>query len=935
MKNSNMKKALSLFLAALMIALALPLTLLTVWAESQPTAVNFTSVELHAQDGEGTAVGFTGANAIDGRLDDGRYYSTTSSKDVAKRAYFNNGAIDYKENGDYYGIIVAELEKLTELTTLTVWSPNSKAGGWLDNQAYEIWYSVDGTTFVNSNVAIADADNAHTPVDASAFPGEVGSYGINSDGSGLEGKIYKNEMNMNGIEAKYVAIAVTEPRTTTGSEKIVVWEITATGIVEANTTPVTNTVAVIESITNLGKRTKLGKDLTSDAITYTNDNALTKAFDGDYSTNALSNNLSSDYTPSVVFDKATGKFVVQNESYNDVLIIKLSEATALNDMTVWGESDKKSSTFMNNAFSIFYSADGITYTYVDSVNNMRGNGVNAAGANADLASETVTVGSSTYYGVKFNMGGVSASYVAIAVSDPTTLDSRIILNEVTFNKDGAAVTVESITNMGRRTKAGKNFDTEFITYTNDNALTKAFDGDYSTQALSNNLSSDYTPSVKFNSKDGKFVATPGLLEGDTYVDVLVIKLSEATLLNNMTVWGEGDKKSTSFLNDAFGIYYSADGVTYTYVDGVDKMRGDGIANNGANADLAYYTMTVGTSTYYGVNFDMNDVAASYVAIAVSKATALDNRVILAEVSFNDAEQTPPTPSNPGENEQPAGPTQMGIGIQSVTMPWRSYDANVGADADKELCATKMFDGDVDIGCVWRYNDKYDPSETDIAAGKKKLEYINSMVDGKIVDFDGEASDNDFYDYVIMDLSNDTDNKTYDVSVFRWWVATDANNISSEYTVYVSADGENWTLCESFDDMTVGYGPVYKYDKESEVLYHDVAINQDDVRYVMLTVELGRTTHDFLMWNVRELVVYEKGTEPKEEVKQPTTNDDTANNPKPNSKPEDTTTSTTNAPETEAVTEEKKGCGGSIGMGALAVVALTGAAVTLTRKRKED
>ena len=227
MKTKNMKKALSLFLAVLMIALALPLTLLSVSAESQPTAVEFTSVALHAQDGEGTAISFTGANAIDGKLDDGKYYSTTSSKDVAKRAYFNNGAIDYKENGDYYGIIVAELAQLTAIDTFTVWSPNGKKNGWLDNQAYEIWYSVDGTTFVNSNVAIADADNAHTPVDASAFPGEVGSYGITSDGSGLEGKIYKNEMDMNGIEAKYIAIAVTE--TTTVSEKIVVWEITATG----------------------------------------------------------------------------------------------------------------------------------------------------------------------------------------------------------------------------------------------------------------------------------------------------------------------------------------------------------------------------------------------------------------------------------------------------------------------------------------------------------------------------------------------------------------------------------------------------------------------------------------------------------------------------------------------------------------------------------
>ena len=109
----------------------------------------------------------------------------------------------------------------------------------------------------------------------------------------------------------------------------------------------------VDSITNLGKRTKLGKNLASDAITYTGNDVLDKAVDGDYSTGACSTNLSQDYTPSIVFDKATGKFAVQNESYNDVLIIKLSATTTLNDMTVWGGDNKNSTSFMNNAFSIF------------------------------------------------------------------------------------------------------------------------------------------------------------------------------------------------------------------------------------------------------------------------------------------------------------------------------------------------------------------------------------------------------------------------------------------------------------------------------------------------------------------------------------------------------------------------------------------------------
>ena len=935
------KRLLSLFLTLLMVVSTFATIAISVSA-TEAVSVAIKSVELKgwAKDNKGTNITLAGTTNIgklyNGDLDHGtgaadEVLTTCYAKgaEYLKTSRFNNGVYSYSQTEDYadgyFGVLFVELVNLCNVETFNLWCSEGYAEqwpAWVTNEAYDIWYSEDGVNYTtNDNLKFSgmatSTDYNHDYYKSAKFT-KVG---------GEQQDAVVHAIDMGGVDAKYIAIAVKGTVPATTQNEMVFHEIS----VEGTTIGVFD--ATIASITNLGRRTKVGKNF-SEMITYTNNDVLDKAFDGDFATSACSNNLSQDYTPSVVFDQQGNKFVAQNPSYHDVIIIKLTEKVAINDLTVWGDTDKTSSGFMSDNFTIFYSVDGETYTYLDRRTNMSGDSLGHEGDNAYLASEQKTVGTTTYYGTKFDMKGTEAAYIAIAV-DKLAKNGRVMLNEITFTgKDNASVTIESMSNMGRRTKAGKNFETDLITYTNDNALTSAYDGDVATYACSNGLSQDYTPSVMYEAKTGKFAATQNLVGGPNFYDVLVIKLTAFSMISNMTVWGESDKNRTSFLNDAFDVYYSADGATFTYVDGVNNMRGDGF-NPGANADLAYYTHKVENTTYYGVNFNLNNVTAGYVAIAVARPTGLDNRIMLSEVTFNDTVQTPPST---GEGDKPSESNQMGIGIQSVTMPWISFDALVGAEADKELCAGKMFDGFVDTDTVWRNNDRYDPSEQQIAEGKQKLAYVKSMVDGKMVDFDGEASDNDFYDYIIMDLSNDTENKTYDVSVFRWFVGSEPTHISNGYSVYVSADGETWTLCESFDEMFVGYGPVYKYDKTSERLYHDISIDQDDVRYVMLTIEQGRADKDFLMYNVCELVVYEKGTEPKEEPKQEnnnTNNNNNSSNPKPIPKPADTSADDTQADETTEAVEEKKGCVGSIGMGAVAVVAITGAAVTFARKRKED
>ena len=879
-----------------------------------------------------TRSGMEEALAFDGKLD-------TSAQTYGFSSYFKHYYLDtdgtfkydLEDNtakGVYYGLFVIELTAASTLDNMTIWGSNDKGSATFANDGYDIFYSADGVTY--------------TAVNGASFSGMTGDGATAGANSGAfsatktEGTdtYYGHQIDMGDVNAKFVAIAVTSP-TKNSNKDAVLREVTFNDEVQQITPPAepAETVTMVE-ISNMGRRTKAGKNFDTELITYTNSDVLTMAIDGDLTTSSCSNGLGSDFTHSVTYDNSSKTFVNQKQSYHDVIILKLAAETTLTDVTVWGGSNKTSTSFMNDAFDVYYSANGETYTYIGGVHDMKGDGLSVTGANANLASAEKVVGSTTYYGVTFKASSVKATYVAIAVARPTGMDNRIMIDEITFN-NGADVAVESASNMGRRTKSGKNFETEFITYTNNDVLAKAFDGDHSTGCCSNNLGSDYAPSIVFDSKTSKFEAVQDLKGGASYHDVIIIKFSDLAKLNNMTVWGGTDKTGSSFMNNAFSVYYSADGVTYTYVGSANNMCGDGISTAGIGASRAYYTATVGTDTYYGINFDMGGVTAGYVAIAVSEIAKYD-RVTFREFTFNDAKQDPPAGENPDDSETPAEPTQMGIGIQSVIMPWTSFDALVGETADKQACATKMFDGNLDTTVVWRNSNKYKPTESQLASGKVPLAYNGSMVDGKIVEFDGTADANDFYDAIIMDLSNDTENKTYNVGTLRWYIGNEVANISSAYSVYYSTDGETWTLANQYTDMYINYGKECKADKETGILYHDIPIDAEGVRYVMLTVENGRNDKDFLMWNVKELVVYEKGTEPVEPPKENKPSTSTPSNPKPSTP----TTAETDAPADTAapadtVAEEKSGCGSSIGMGVVATVIATGAAVGVIRKKKED
>lgn len=199
----------------------------------------FSEVKLQGYTNAGNKFSFgtdtPGSAAIDGVLHDSIGFAGSANyTELTKNTFFDgNGQIACNvANGNYYGVIIAELKELTILDTFTVWTPNGLQSIWFDNVAYDIYYSIDGKSFASVDGASFDdvrGDAHYEAVNESDFLGEEATSGI-SDGE-FAGKIYKNEIPMNRVTAKYVAIAVKEtlPKEDLNEKQIVLYEITATG----------------------------------------------------------------------------------------------------------------------------------------------------------------------------------------------------------------------------------------------------------------------------------------------------------------------------------------------------------------------------------------------------------------------------------------------------------------------------------------------------------------------------------------------------------------------------------------------------------------------------------------------------------------------------------------------------------------------------------
>ena len=207
MKTKTMKKALSLALAVLMIALALPFALLTVSAE-EVTEIDVTRVTLfgnYLKDDLSTqAIGFYGSypavNAFDGDITTDAQNANTSDLPYEMCYFDADGVMQNGENADgssYYVIWIFELAAEATVDTLELWA--SYTDRWMANNGYDIYYSTDGTAYTAAEDA--SYSNVFTEKDTNGYY-VAGTYN-SKDGS-------VHEIDMKGVTAKYIAVAVSD-----------------------------------------------------------------------------------------------------------------------------------------------------------------------------------------------------------------------------------------------------------------------------------------------------------------------------------------------------------------------------------------------------------------------------------------------------------------------------------------------------------------------------------------------------------------------------------------------------------------------------------------------------------------------------------------------------------------------------------------------------
>ncbi len=230
MKKRTLKKALSLFLAVLMIALALPLTMLPIAAEESETiATTITHAKIFAKRSDGYDL-HTSYGSVAGMIDGDPY--DTSADGRSKRPYYESESISSPYTplmvgstmSLYYGYAVFELNGLSTLDDVTIWLTGNgyaadKAVAWSDptsswgiNDGYEILVSTDGETWTFLKEFSGMCGDGTDPGAKFPVEGDAAYASKTVDGYLRVGhKIDLRDGEGNGVSAKYVAVAVTAP----------------------------------------------------------------------------------------------------------------------------------------------------------------------------------------------------------------------------------------------------------------------------------------------------------------------------------------------------------------------------------------------------------------------------------------------------------------------------------------------------------------------------------------------------------------------------------------------------------------------------------------------------------------------------------------------------------------------------------------------------
>ena len=426
MKTRTMKKALSLFLAVLMIALAIPFTMFTVMAEDDVTTI--ASVSFSGQDGVSMRPDYGSWGHIKYAFDGNISTEAQSQGFVDKNpTHYLTSSGEFAEDselGEYYALYTVTLSALSTVEDFTIWSPESYlTERYFANDAYDIYYSADGVTYTKVN------ETTFTNV----CPKEKGTVAENSltyfKLSEFNGKAaYKHVIDMNGVAARYIVIAVSGT-TYIGSRDTILSEVTVNG------TPVIVEDPTMKDIKFFGANNK------GNPIGFETPYIITNAIDGLKYGNEAWTNKASDLEKNVKFGSTGPRAVAKGTGdFYGIFVVEMDAVYALDTVSIWSGYAKNRSDFVNDGYDIYYSVDGKEFTLAEgaSFTDMCGDDTNP-GANADLYKE-VTIGSTKTFQHEIAMKGVAAKYIAVAVTE-------------TCNKTNKNMALVEITATGTRTTA--------------------------------------------------------------------------------------------------------------------------------------------------------------------------------------------------------------------------------------------------------------------------------------------------------------------------------------------------------------------------------------------------------------------------------------------------------------------------------------------------
>ena len=646
MKKRTMKKALSLFLAVLMIALAIPFTMLSASAEVEPSIVGATIKGYFPETDKNRVMAFQssnpGTNIYDGKIGtDAESEAYNSKENAIKNSYFDaNGKFGYEKNeavdGGYYHVIFLELNEWTEIDKLHLWADSGRQSEWACPNGYDIWYSVDGETYTNTGLSFSGIRN-NAEVNPDIYADDTWT-----QPDGKKRACIAHHIDMDGVLAKYIAIAVTDFAYGSSKGQSIIYEATVDGTV------VDAPVALTPNVVGATIGGYLPENDKNTKMYFQSNNPGSNIYDGDITTDAESGAYTSkaNAIKNSYFD-ANGKFGYEkNEAvdggYYHVIFLELNEWTEIDKLHLWADSGRQSEWACPNGYDIWYSVDGETYTNTGlSFSGIRNN----AEVNPDIyADDTWTQPDGKKRACiahHIDMDGVLAKYIAIAVTDFAygSGSGQSIIYEVTV--DGTVVDKPDLPDVSKTVKFtaanvyAQNGSGNNVGWGSGHEGSYAFDGilhedNYST---ARNASKEMTRRAYFN-ESGEIA----FKDDADYYGIVVAELNMLAELNTLTVWSPNGLGGNWIDNVSYDIYYSVDGNSFALVEGATIADSrevlEGVSVDEFDGDA---TICNDDGVIYRNVIDMKGVEAKYIAIAVKETIPHEDgrkQIVLYELTLD-------------------------------------------------------------------------------------------------------------------------------------------------------------------------------------------------------------------------------------------------------------------------------------------------------------